>query len=307
MKLASYRGERGEIRVGAVIDQRVLDLTDLAAGIALPAERLETLERRGMPPPGGMLRMLCAGAAALDAVEREVAAAAPESPGRWRALARVQLLAPVPRPGKVVAVGRNYADHARETGLDPFEKPRIIAKLPSSVVGPGAVVRRPAGVVKMDFEAELAVVIGRFASGLPRARALDAVAGYTALNDLSAREFQFDVSPPQTTFAKSMDGFCPMGPWLVTRDEIPDPQALEISCDVNGERMQQGRTADMIFPVDRLIEHVSRYMTLEPGDVIATGTPAGVGAFRKPPVWLQPGDRVRIEISRIGTLETEIA
>ncbi len=226
---------------------------------------------------------------------------------RHPALAGLQLLAPVPRPGKIVAVGRNYADHAKETGVDPFEKPRIIAKLPSSVTGHGAVVRRPVPVKKMDFEAELAVVIGDFAARVPRARALDYVAGYTALNDLSAREFQFDISPPQTTFAKSMDGFCPMGPWLVTRDEIADPQALDLACYVNNERMQHGRTADMIFPVDRLIEYLSEFMTLEPGDVIATGTPAGIGAFRKPAVWLQPGDRVRVEISRLGVLENTIA
>jgi 2-keto-4-pentenoate hydratase/2-oxohepta-3-ene-1,7-dioic acid hydratase in catechol pathway len=123
------------------------------------------------------------------------------------------------------------------------------------------------------------------------------------LNDLSAREFQFDVSPPQTTFAKSMNGFCPMGPYLVTRDEVPDPQRLELTCHVNGEPMQHGTTADMIFPVARLIEYLTRYLTLEPGDVIATGTPAGVGAFRKPPVWLAPGDRVRIEIAGVGVLE----
>ena len=158
----------------------------------------------------------------------------------------------------------------------------------------------------MDFEAELAVVIGAFASHVVRARALEVVAGYTVLNDVSARELQFDVSPPQTSLAKSMDGFCPMGPWLVTRDEVPDPQALEIRCDVNGEPMQRGHTSEMIFPVDRLIEYISRFVTLEPGDVIATGTPAGVGAFRKPPVWLQPGDRIRIEISRVGTLEHAI-
>jgi 2-keto-4-pentenoate hydratase/2-oxohepta-3-ene-1,7-dioic acid hydratase in catechol pathway len=218
----------------------------------------------------------------------------------------VQFLAPIPRPGKIVAVGRNYADHAKETGVDPFEKPRMIAKLPSSVVGPGTTVRRPAGITKLDFEAELAVVIGEFAFNVPRAQALGVVAGYTALNDVSAREFQHDVSPPQTTFAKSLDGFCPMGPWLVTADEVPDPQKLDLSCYVNGERMQHANTADMIFPVDRLIEYVTQYMTFEPGDVLATGTPAGVGAFRKPPAWLKPGDRVRIEIAGIGTLEHRI-
>jgi 2-keto-4-pentenoate hydratase/2-oxohepta-3-ene-1,7-dioic acid hydratase in catechol pathway len=126
------------------------------------------------------------------------------------------------------------------------------------------------------------------------------------LNDISAREFQFDVSPPQTTFAKSMDGFCPMGPWLVTADEVADPQRLELRCWVNDQLMQSASTSDMIFPVARLIEYVTAFMTLEPGDVIATGTPAGVGAFRKPPQWLQPDDQVRIEISGIGILANRI-
>ena len=214
----------------------------------------------------------------------------------------------MPRPGKIVGVGRNYAEHAKEIGAAAQDRPRIFVKLASSVVGPGGTVRRPAEITKIDFETELAVVIGAFASHVVRARALDAVAGYAVLNDLSAREFQFDVSPPQTSLAKSMDGFCPMGPWLATKDEVPDPQALEVRCDVNGEPMQRGRTSEMIFPVDRLIEYISQFVTLEPGDVIATGTPAGVGAgaFCKPPVWLQPGDRIRIETPRIGTLEHAI-
>ena len=136
--------------------------------------------------------------------------------------------------------------------------------------------------------------------------ALSSVAGYTILDDVSAREFQFDVSPPQTTFAKSMDGFCPMGPWIVTRDEIPDPQDLRLQTWVNDELLQDGSTHDMIFSVAVLIEYISRYMTLEPGDVIATGTPAGVGAFHKPPRWLRPGDRVKLAISKIGVLEHTI-
>ena len=149
-------------------------------------------------------------------------------------------------------------------------------------------------------------MIGRDERHATRANALDAVAGYTVLNDISAREFQFDVSPPQTTFAKSMDGFCPMGPWLVTADEVADPQRLELRCWVNDQLMQSASTSDMIFPVARLIEYVTAFMTLEPGDVIATGTPAGVGAFRKPPQWLQPDDQVRIEISGIGILANRI-
>lgn len=308
MKLVSYRGALAQASTGVVVRERVIDVTDIVAAIDFPAARLEALARRGLAlPAGGMLRLLYAGPRALDELARRVDAIVRDGPlERHPPLAGMALLAPIPRPGKIVAVGRNYADHAKETGVDPFEKPRIIAKLPSSVVGPGSVVERPQAVTKMDFEAELAVVIGDFASNVPRAHAHDYVAGYTALDDLSAREFQFDVSPPQTTFAKSMDGFCPMGPWLVTRDEVPDPQALELACFVNGEAMQHGSTADMIFPVDVLIEYLSRFMTLEPGDVIATGTPAGIGAFRKPPVWLQPGDRVRIEISRVGILEHAI-
>jgi 2-keto-4-pentenoate hydratase/2-oxohepta-3-ene-1,7-dioic acid hydratase in catechol pathway len=209
----------------------------------------------------------------------------------------------VPRPGKIVAIGRNYADHAKETGVQPFEQPRIIAKLPSSVSAPGARVRKPRRVNKLDFEAELGVVIGTLAVNVPRDRAYEVIAGYTVLNDLSAREFQFDVAPPQTTFAKSMDGFWP---WLVTKDEIADPQQLDIKSYVNGVLMQHGNTSDMLFPIDRLIEYLSDYITLEPGDVIATGTPAGSGAFRAPPVWLQSGDRVRIEIDQVGVLEHEI-
>ena len=190
--------------------------------------------------------------------------------------------------------------------MKPFENPRIIAKLPTSVVGPGATVRRPPGVTKLDYEIELGVVIGTRTKTVAREQALAAVAGYTILNDVSAREFQFDVSPAQTTFAKSMDDFCPMGPWIVTADEIADPQNLWLQLRVNGELVQDGNTHDMIFDVAQLIEYISRFMTLEPGDVIATGTPAGVGAFRTPPRWLQPGDRLRLEISRIGVLEHSI-
>jgi len=306
MKLASYIGKNGRIHVGAVVHEYVIDLSDAIAKFALSQESADELARRGIvAPAGGMLRLLYAGPSALNQLAQQVESLAKDETRRSK-LCEHTLLAPVPRPGKIVAVGRNYADHAKETGVDPFEKPRIISKLSSSATGHGSTVRRPTAVAKMDFEVELGVVIGAFAHGVPRARALEVVAGYTVLNDLSAREFQFDVSPPQTTFAKSMDGFCPMGPWLVTRDEIPDPQSLELSCFVNDREMQRGNTTDMIFPVDRLIEYVSDYMTLEPGDVIATGTPAGVGAFRKPPVWLAPGDRVRIEVSRIGVLENKI-
>ena len=299
MRLVTFVDQHDELRTGAVVGEHVIDLTDTVCALPLPV----STARSGLTP-AGMLRLLYAGAEGLavirQAVEEVIAA---DTLHRQPLLHATRLAAPVPRPGKIVALGRNYADHAKETGVQPFERPRVIAKLPSSVVGPGAIVRRPGGVTKLDLEAELAVVIGQFASQVPRGQALKVVAGYTALNDLSAREFQFDVSPAQTTFAKSMDGFCPMGPWLVTADEIADPQDLELRSFLNDRQMQHGNTRDMLFPVDRIIEYLSLYMTLEPGDVIATGTPAGSGAFRDPPVWLEPGDRVRIDISRIGTLE----
>jgi 2-keto-4-pentenoate hydratase/2-oxohepta-3-ene-1,7-dioic acid hydratase in catechol pathway len=302
MRLVSFRGDGTEPRTGAVIGDRVVDLSESIASLRLSPLRVKELGRRGIAiPPGGIMRLLYAGAEAWATLADKVKA---HGPGLR--LGDLSLLAPIPRPGKIVAVGRNYADHAKETGVDPFEKPRIIAKLPSSVVGPGTAVARPAGVTKLDFEVELAVVFGAFAANVVQANALDYVAGYTILNDLSAREFQFDISPPQTTFAKSMDGFCPMGPWLVTKDEIADVQRLDIACFVNGERMQHANTAGMLFPVARLIKYVTQFMTLEPGDVIATGTPAGIGAFRKPPVWLKPGDRIRMEISGIGVLEHAI-
>ena len=300
MKLLSYRAGDGAARVGVQVDGRVVDVDDQVAQLTVPAAVADRLAVHGLAPAArGLLRLLQAGPDAWQRLSL--------TPGSGVPLADVELLAPVPRPGKVVGIGRNYADHAKETGVLPFEQPRIIFKQPTSVCGLGSLVRRPDGVSKLDFEVELAVVIGSFAQRVSQADALAHVAGYTVLDDISARDFQFDVSPAQTTFAKSMDGFCPMGPWLVTRDEIDDPQALELSCHVNGQPMQHASTSDMLFPVARLIEYISHFMTLEPGDVIATGTPAGIGAFRQPPVWLQPGDRIRMEISRIGVLEHQIA
>ncbi len=300
MKLCSFLASDGLAHVGLLVDGRVFDVEPQVACLAPAAEVAARMAAQGLAPAaGGMLRLLQAGPGAWSRL------VLPAGPGL--ALADVSLLAPVPRPGKVVAIGRNYADHAQETGVLAFEKPRIIAKLASSVCGPGSQVRRPEGVSKLDFEVELAVVMGAFAQAVPKERALQFVAGYTVLNDISAREFQFDVNPAQTTFAKSMDRFCPMGPWLVTQDEIEDPQSLALICHVNGQAMQHGNTADMVFPVARLIEYISGFMSLEPGDVITTGTPAGIGAFRQPPLWLQPGDRIRMEISRIGVLEHQIA
>ena len=308
MKLVTYRSGASAVLSGVVVDDRVLDITAWVADLAISPEAQHHNLLAGMSAPvGGIMRWLQSGHQAIEALASHVSLALPDPKSSFNLLANVQLYAPVPRPGKIIGVGRNYADHAKETGVAPFENPRIIFKMSSSVAAPGASVPRPSSVTKMDFEAELAVVIGGYGKDVSEHEALSLVAGYTVLNDLSAREFQFDISPAQTTFAKSMDSFAPMGPWLVTRDEIPDPQTLEVSCWLNGTQMQHGHTADMLFPVATLIAYLSRFMTLEPGDVIATGTPAGIGAFRKPPVYLQPGDNLRFEVTKVGSMEHLIA
>jgi 2-keto-4-pentenoate hydratase/2-oxohepta-3-ene-1,7-dioic acid hydratase in catechol pathway len=217
-------------------------------------------------------------------------------------LASAELLAPVPRPGKVVAIGRNYRDHAAEEGAEPPPAPLIFAKWPSAVIAHGADIRwDPALTSQVDYEAELAVVIGRRARLVSTGEALDYVLGYTCLNDVSARDLQF--GDGQWVRGKSLDTFCPMGPVIVTADEITDPQDLAIRCLVNDEVMQEASTSDMYFSVAEIVSHCSQAFTLEPGDVIATGTPSGVGAFRSPPRFLGDGDRVAVEIDVIGRLE----
>lgn len=310
MKIITYRKDGGSVSTGVVIGEDVLDITAWIAALALSGQAEQHHAIAGTAPPsGGIMRLLQAGSRALDMLAMHVQKAQTQAqlPTSTCLFKDVQLYAPVPRPGKIIGVGRNYADHAKETGVAPFESPRIIFKMSSSVAAPGAAAVRPASVTKMDFEAELAVVIGSYGKDVPESQALSLVAGYTILNDLSAREFQFDISPAQTTFAKSMDGFAPMGPWLVTADEIKDPQTLEVSCWLNGVQMQHGHTADMLFPVATLIAYLSRFMTLEPGDVITTGTPAGIGAFRTPPIYLQPGDHLRFEVSSVGSMAHRIA
>ena len=227
--------------------------------------------------------------------------------GRVRAgsgvtLESIELHAPVPRPGKILAAGVNYRSHGEEQSRDAPDHPILFAKMPTSVVGPGDDIRwSPSLTQAVDFEAELAVVIGRTCRRVGEADALEYIAGYTCLNDVSARDLQY--SDKQFVRAKSLDTFCPMGPWLVTADEMPDPQRLSIRCIVNGEVMQDASTSEMVFGVAALVSFCSQAMTLEPGDVIATGTPAGVGWFRDPRVTLRDGDEVVVEIEAIGRLE----
>ena len=249
--------------------------------------------------PATMAGLLDAGPRALEALR--VAAEPGRIADEGRTLDEIELLAPVPRPGKVVAIGRNYRDHIEEEGADRPPAPLVFSKWPSSVIGPGAEIRwDPELTAQVDYEAELAVVIGRTARRVSEAEALDHVLGYTCLNDVSARDLQF--GDGQWARGKSLDTFCPMGPALVTTDEIPDPQNLAISCSVGDHVVQSANTGQMYFGIAAIIAYCSQSFSLEPGDVIATGTPGGVGIFRDPPLLLTDGDVVSVEIERIGRL-----
>jgi 2,4-didehydro-3-deoxy-L-rhamnonate hydrolase len=211
---------------------------------------------------------------------------------------------PIERPGKIICVGLNYRDHAEEQGTALPEAPLLFAKWQNTLIGPGEPIAIPPIVTKCDYEAELGVVIGERVRDVSAANALEAVAGYICVNDVSARDLQF--ADGQWTRGKSPDTFCPVGPRLIPRDEIADPQALSIRAVLNGETVQDSTTANMVFGVAEIIEYVTRTITLEPGDLIATGTPAGVGAFRTPPLFMQAGDEITIEIEGLGSLTNPV-
>jgi 2-keto-4-pentenoate hydratase/2-oxohepta-3-ene-1,7-dioic acid hydratase in catechol pathway len=211
---------------------------------------------------------------------------------------------PIERPQKIVCIGLNYRDHAEEQGTELPAAPLLFAKWPNTLIGPGGPIVIPPITKQVDYEAELGVVIGERVRGASAENALEAVAGFLCLNDVSARDLQF--SDGQWVRGKSLDTFCPVGPELVPAADVPDPQALAIRAVVNGEVLQDSHTSNMIFSVAEIVAHVSRAITLEPDDLIATGTPAGVGAFREPPVWLEPGDEVTIEIEGVGALTNPV-
>jgi 2-keto-4-pentenoate hydratase/2-oxohepta-3-ene-1,7-dioic acid hydratase in catechol pathway len=215
-----------------------------------------------------------------------------------------RLLPPVPDPEKIVCIGLNYRTHAEEAGLDPPEAPTYFAKFRNCLAPPGASVELPSFSDKVDYEAELAFVIGRRCKDVPEAEALDVVAGYTLLNDLSARDYQF--LTPQWGPGKAFDGSAPCGPALVTPDEGGDHDSIEIALTLNGEEMQRDTTASLIHSIPQLVAFLSKLMTLEPGDVVSTGTPAGVGSTRQPHVWLKPGDECVVESPTLGRLETRL-
>jgi 2-keto-4-pentenoate hydratase/2-oxohepta-3-ene-1,7-dioic acid hydratase in catechol pathway len=280
MKLASIRTDAG-VSAAAVVGDEVVDLR--AADPSLPAD---------------MKELLASGAATLAQVRRAV-----DSGRARRPLAAVALAAPVSSPSKFLAVGLNYADHVAESGQPTPEHPTVFSKMPSCVVGPYDDVERPVVSDALDYEGELGFVIGTRCRHVPRERAADVIAGYVVINDVSVRDYQ--LRTPQWTLGKSFDTHGVVGPWIVTSDEL-DPHALDIRTTVNGDVRQQSNTRHLIFDCYAQVELLSSVCTLEPGDIVATGTPGGVGIALQPPRWLQPGDVVRVEIESIGAVENRI-
>lgn len=225
-------------------------------------------------------------------------------PGSSFDLAAVKLLAPVPRPPKLICVGLNYRDHAAEAKMEVPKVPTIFNKFPNVVIGPGDPIVLPRVSTKPDYEAEFAFVIGRGGRYISAAQAMDHVFGYTIVNDVSARDFQNVTS--QWLMGKTFDTFAPMGPCIVTKDEIPDPHSLDISLEIGGVMLQKSNTRELIFKIPELIEYISQVVTLEPGDVVATGTPAGVGFGHRPPRWLRPGEETVVRIQGIGELRNPV-
>lgn len=283
MKLVTYQPAGAGPQLGAVVDEMVINLAQASDG-RLPNDMRSFLEM-GEP----------ALALAREIVDKGADAHA-------LPLGSVKVLAPIRNPSKVIAIGLNYMDHVREQGMKPPALATMFTKYPSAIVGPGEAIRwDPALTNKVDYEAELAVVIGKRARGVSEADAYDYIAGYTNCHDVSARDLQLEKGD-QWIMGKSLDTFCPLGPYLVTKDEIADPHALGIRCLVNGEALQDSNTRELIFKIPYLIAYLSRGITLLPGDVITTGTPDGVGAFRKPPVFLKHGDVVTVEVEGLGQL-----
>ena len=281
MRLATFT-HQGTTRLGAADGDTIVDLA--AAAPALPRD---------------MIGFLAAGSAALDAARAALAGPAARLPR-----AAVRLGAPVPRPGKFLAIGLNYADHVAESGMERPGVPVFFNKQSTCVVGPHDVVHLPRVSPLLDYEGELGFVIGRRCRHVPRHRAAEVIAGYVVVNDVSVRDWQ--LRTPTMTMGKSFDTHGPMGPWLVTPDEVGDPHALELRTWVNGELRQHSNTKQLIFDCFAQVEHLSTAFTLEPGDVVTTGTPAGVGGAMRPPRFLAAGDVVRIEIERIGAIENTV-
>ncbi|GIV77334.1 fumarylacetoacetate hydrolase family protein [Litorilinea aerophila] len=284
MKLVTFKPAGSTPQLGVVVDDRVINLVEASDG-RLPGDMRSFLEL-------GEEAMALARSLATPALADRLGVP----------LDQVRLLAPILNPSKVVAIGLNYMDHVRESGGQVPTLATMFAKYPSAIIGPGDEIRwDPELTSKVDFEAELAVVIGKKAKGVAEEDAYDYIAGYMNCHDVSARDLQLEKGD-QWIMGKSLDTFCPLGPYLVTRDEIPDPHNLAIRCEVNGVAYQNSSTKELIFKIPYLIAYLSRGITLLPGDVITTGTPDGVGAFRNPPVFLKHGDVVTVEVEGLGRL-----
>lgn len=279
MKLATFT-EGGETRIGAVVGEEIVDFKGAGAGFS------------------AMHAFLAAGRTALEALAERVDSGA----GRI-ALADVKLEAPV-RPSKYLGVSLNYADHIAETGQEKPEYPTFFNKQVSCIIGPGEAIHRPKVSEKLDYEGELAFIIGRRCRHVPKERADEMIAGFTVANDVTVRDWQF--RSHTWTLGKSFDTHGPLGPWIVTADEVGDPHRLHLRTWVNEELRQFSNTSQLIFNCYDLVAYLSTVMTLEPGDVISTGTPSGVGVSMKPRGYMKPGDWVRIEIERIGELRNPV-
>jgi acylpyruvate hydrolase len=283
MKLVTF-SHNGFHRIGAIFAQDghevIIDLN--RADPRLPTEMLQFLG--GGQSTRVLAEAVLAKAKAADGLE----------------LPAVTLKAPVPQPGKIICIGLNYRDHAAESNMAIPDYPTIFSKYANSVIGAGEPIVIPRVTDKVDYEGELAFVIGQRARHVSEEQALACVAGYMGFNDVSARDFQMRTS--QWMIGKTFDTFAPMGPALVTADDISDPHNLDIRVTIDGELLQSSNTRNLIFPIPNLVAYLSQVMTLEPGDVVATGTPSGVGFARNPPRFLQPGDVVRVEIEGLGTL-----
>jgi 2-keto-4-pentenoate hydratase/2-oxohepta-3-ene-1,7-dioic acid hydratase in catechol pathway len=265
-------------------------------------ESYVVLYETDMSLPASVRGLLAAGPDILRA-----AAEAARSPRAFRLpAANVALLPPVPDPGKIMCIGLNYRDHARENNRAIPTEPVLFAKFANTLIGPGAPIRLPKVSQKVDFEAELVVVVGKWGKNVAEADAMSHVAGYTVGHDVSARDWQFKGEEKQWTIGKTFDTFAPTGPHLVTADEVPDPHSLPVKLRLNGQTMQDSNTQEFIFTVPQLIAYLSQVVTLEPGDLIFTGTPPGVGVARKPPVFLKPGDEVEVEIEGVGLLKNPV-
>ncbi len=289
-----------EVRAGAVVDIHVIDLVQAAKALgvgALPAS-LRLILEGGAPALGRAAKTVRRAQGRLG----QSARGGQRRPAWAIPLQEAELAPPIPDPEKIICIGQNYRDHCQEHGVEPPKTPIFFTKFASTLTGPASPILLPPENLsrQVDFEVELAFVIGRGGKRISRQTALGHVAGYMVLNDVSARDLQF--ADRQWTRGKSLDSFAPCGPWLTTADEAPDPHRLRLWLKLNGRTMQESTTANLIFDIPYLIEYISRGLTFRPGDIVSTGTPAGVGIFRKPPVSLKPGDLVEAGVEGLGEL-----